>query len=60
MLNVMIVLADCIITLLVFDYHKFQELLFDTLKSRNAGVKSVGYHTLADFLLADKKSSLVS
>ena len=31
-----------ITALLVFDYPKFQELLYDTLQSRNIGMKSVG------------------
>ena len=40
--NITIILVDCIATLLVFDHLKFQEFLFTTLQSRNAGVKSVG------------------
>ena len=42
MLNITIVLVDCIMTLLGLDYAKFQELVFDTLQSRNVCVKSVG------------------
>ena len=41
MLNVAIVLVDCITTLFVFAYHKFQELRFNTLLIKNVGVKSV-------------------
>ena len=33
MLNITIVLVDCVTILLVFDYPKFQELLFNTLQS---------------------------
>ena len=45
--NIAIVVVDCITTLLVFDYPKFQELLFNTLQSRKVGVQSVG--TKVDF-----------
>ena len=41
MLKVTILLVDFITTLLVFDYPKFNEFLFNTFLSRNAGVKSV-------------------
>ena len=41
------VLVDCITTLVVFDYPKFQQFLSNTLQSRNVGVRSVG--TKVDF-----------
>ena len=47
MLNITVGLEDCFTTLLVFDYLEFQEFLFDTLQSRDLGVKSVG--TKVDF-----------
>ena len=44
---IIVVLVDCIATLLAFDYPKFQEFLFNNLQSRNLGVMSVG--TKVDF-----------
>ena len=44
-------LVDYIMTLLVFDYPKFQEYLFNTLQCKNGGIKSVG--TKVAFCLHD-------
>ena len=47
MLDIAILLGQCITTLLVFDYAEFQEFLFNTLQIRMFGVKAVG--TKVDF-----------
>ena len=42
MLDITILLRQCITTLLVFDYPEFQEFLLNTLQSRMFGMKAVG------------------